>query len=279
MITFCAIPKPFEGLYERLQHNAIKGWLTVLSPNQIVLVGDDFGVADVARAYGCRHVSCQVNDFGTPVLSDVFARVAEVAETPYLGFVNADILIDPRVTDVLQVVMATFSKGFLGVARRWNMDVDTWLDFSSPACFVELKHQAHLKGDLYPPVGMDFFVFPKHLFDDMPPFSIGWPGAKYDNWMIWYARSVQMPVVDMTNGFTLIHQNHPGGSGADPDRYVEHWRNLRFCGGYGHCYDIYDATHVLTSDMAFRKPSPQKTGVLWRRRIQRCRDLWRFELL
>ncbi len=279
-LTLCSIPKPFTGIYAALQHNALQNWIQRVPPHCIFLFGDDEGVAEAAAQYGCRHFPCQVNDWGTPLLSDVFSRAAAAANTPLLAFINADILLG----ETLDVAMnklswVMFPQGFLGVARRWNLEMPLSIDMSDPNSFRLLQDQAFAANDLYPPVGMDLFVFPKGFFADMPPFSIGWPGAKYDNWMLWYARSQKLPVVDMTAGVTLIHQNHPGFSEESDGRYVEHWRNLRFAGGYGHCYDIADATHVLMQDMSVGHRSSVRFWMTLRRFIQRWRDVCRFELM
>jgi hypothetical protein len=167
----------------------------------------------------------------------------------------------------------------LAVARRWNLDIDEDCDLSQSDTFLKLKNKAFAANDLYPPVGMDLFVFPRTFFAAMPPFSIGWPGAKYDNWMLWYARSQGISVVDMTAAVTLIHQNHPGISGDSPGRYVEHWRNLRFAGGYGRCYDLGDVSHVLDANLKLVRHVSRRYRMWLRRVLQRGRDLCRFELM
>ena len=280
ILTLCSIPKPFTGIYERLQHNALQNWVQRVAPEDIFLFGDEEGVAAAAKRYGCRHFPCQSNDFGTPIISDVFRRAAATAQTPFLAFVNADILLGESLQSAIADLASSVfpSSGFLGVSRRWNLEMPEGIDVSDPDSFAVLETQALEANDLYPPVAMDLFVFPKTLFATMPPFSIGWPGAKYDNWMLWYARSKGVPVVDMTAGVTLIHQNHPGFScGEDRARYVEHWRNLRFAGGYGHCYDMGDATHVLASDFAVTRQRSVRFFLQMRRLVQRVRDICRFE--
>jgi len=282
IITLCSIPKAFTGIYARLQHNALQNWIRVLAPQHIILFGDELGVAEAAQRYGCQHQPCQVNDWGTPILSDVLTRAASVAKTPYLAFVNADILLEENMQETLRSLsmQKTLSKkGFLGVARRWNLDIDEDADLSHSDSFLKLKEQAFAANDLYPAVGMDLFVFPRLFFANMPAFSIGWPGAKYDNWMLWYARAQGLSVVDLTQAITLVHQNHPGFSGEVPGKYVEHWRNLRFAGGYGRCYDLGDVTHAFAEDLQLIRHVSRRYGLWLRRILQRCRDLCRFELM
>jgi hypothetical protein len=51
----------------------------------------------------------------------------------------------------------------------------------------------------------------------VPPFAVGRPG--WDNWMIYRARLLRIPVVDATRAITAIHPRHgyehvPEGTGA-----------------------------------------------------------------
>ena len=75
----------------------------------------------------------------------------------------------------------------------WYAGAGTWI-LPNRSIFHRLLPLNRLKKPLYK---KDNFIrrwewtclsFQKPLFTKMPPFSIGWPGAKYDNWMIWYAK-------------------------------------------------------------------------------------------
>jgi hypothetical protein len=55
-ITIFAIPKAFRGHIGVIQRNAIEAWTQMRPAPQVLLFGDDEGVADVARDLGVRHV-------------------------------------------------------------------------------------------------------------------------------------------------------------------------------------------------------------------------------
>jgi len=55
-------------------------------------------------------------------------------------------------------------------------------------------------------IGLDYFIFPCGLFRDIPPFAVGRPA--WDNWLVYKARSLGLPVIDATKMVTAIHQNH-----------------------------------------------------------------------
>ena len=50
------------------------------------------------------------------------------------------------------------------------------------------------RGRPHLPAGSDYFLFPRHLFAEIPEFAIGRAG--WDNWMIYQARRQGWPVVD-----------------------------------------------------------------------------------
>jgi hypothetical protein len=69
-----------------------------------------------------------------------------------------------------------------------------------------LRGQALQQGRLRGYAALDYFVFPKGLFDPLPPFLIG--RANFDNWLVWRARSRGHAVVDATPSVVAIHQSH-----------------------------------------------------------------------
>src|SRR5689334_11123794 len=90
-LTFFTIPKPFEGHVATIQLNAIRSWTRV---GDVVVFGDDLGVADAARSAGARHVPAIArNEYGTPLVADAFARVEELSDAEALCYVNADIVL------------------------------------------------------------------------------------------------------------------------------------------------------------------------------------------
>src|SRR6185295_3255897 len=87
MVTFFTVPKSFVGSTKIIQDNAIGSWNRLGSGCDIVLFGNDPGVADAAQRHKTRHEPFTLrNELGTPLLSDVFHRMDVLARHPIVAF-------------------------------------------------------------------------------------------------------------------------------------------------------------------------------------------------
>jgi hypothetical protein len=246
MFTLFALPKAFSGHTAVIQRNALGSWVRLRPHAEVVLFGDDAGVAEAARQFGVRHVPTIVrNEFGTPLVSDLFERAASVAAHDILCYTNADIIFT---WDLPEGVAAArrWRADFLLAGRRFN------LDLHEPIAFEEgwdrrLRARAQKEADLQDEWWIDYFVFRRGTLAAMPPFAIGRPA--WDNWLIYHARHQRIPVIDATGTITAIHQRHdyrhvPEGTG-DHWRGPESDRNLALTGGVDCTYNLLDASHRL----------------------------------
>ena len=215
MITLFAIPKPYTGSTAVIQRNALKSWTRLGPAVEILLLGSDEGVAEAAARAGARHVEdIETTEFGTPLLSSAFALAREASTRRLLAYVNADVMLLPDFPDAIQRIRPA---SFLCLGRRWNVDLDTPFDFG-PGYEKRLGALAHGHGELAPPDAIDYFVFDRAgPLTALPPFVVGRPG--WDNWMIYRARRLRIPVIDATRAITAIHPRHgyehvPKGTGA-----------------------------------------------------------------
>jgi hypothetical protein len=249
-ITLFSLPKPFVGLFDVIQQNAIQSWTRLVGDTTVVLFGDEPGTAEVATKQGCVHSSdVRRNDLGTPLINDLFTHTSRMAKTRWMAYVNGDIILPPNLPELIDRISAQMDGPFVLACRRWNIDWDTPIDFSQSDWLDRLDANTRGRRELYGVNGMDLFIFPTGFYDEMPPFAIGWPGAKYDNWLVWYARHQRVPVIDISHATMIFHQNHPSGGGADhPEKFREHFDSLKLIGGYGNCYDIRDASHRALAD-------------------------------
>ena len=120
MLTLFSIPKPFAGHIATVQWNALRSW-SALPGVQVVLVGDEAGVAAAAHEAGVAHVGgIAVNDYGTPLLDDVFSRVEAIANEPLRCFVNADIVLSEDLLDAARAVAETAPPSSLSVRRSMS---------------------------------------------------------------------------------------------------------------------------------------------------------------
>lgn len=275
MFTLFSIPKAFKGHDGIIQRNAIGSWAQLQPRPEILLFGRDEGTADVARELGLQHIpDVATNDFGTPLLDDLFHKAEAAARYPTLAYVNADIILLSDFLRSVDIVQKQLPKSLL-VSKRINLDVPEPLAFA-PGWEEALKLRAKTTGvdDHYSSI--DIFLFSKCMYADIPGFAIGrlW----FDHWLIKAVRLQNLPVIDASLVSPLIHQRHdynhvPGG--ADQVwRGQEAARNFQLYGGIEHAYTLLDVTHELTPGGAirrvrFRKPLFKMRTFAWKLFVER----------
>ena len=250
MITFFSTPKPFAGLSDLIQRNALRSWRRLHPDVEVILFGDDEGADVVAREFGLRHVpDVARNEFGTKRLDDMFAKAQILARNDLLCYINCDILLLPDFCAALERVKSRHER-FLMVGRRWDMDITDPVDFSASAWSQTVGALARTKGVQQPGHAVDYFVFQRGLYPDMPPLVIGriW----WDHWLVWKAGREGADVVDVSECVLAVHQNHgygyhpAGAKGVWTDRQAQ--LNFQVAGGRWHLHTIDDATHLLRRD-------------------------------
>jgi hypothetical protein len=252
VLTLFSIPKPFRGHIAVIQRNAIRSWTLLRPACEVILFGDDEGVAAAAADLGVRHFPTVArNEYGTPLVSDVFARAQRHAGRDRLCYINADIIV---MNDLLRAVSRVRMQRSLILGQRWDLDVTALWKFEDPAWETKLREDVSRHGSLHPYTGVDYFIFPRGLWGEIPAFAVG--RVVYDNWLIWRARSLGVPVVDVTRAVTCVHQNHDrtyaslGAASPDArDDYqtgVEARSNLELAGGWRHVFTLRNATWMLT---------------------------------
>jgi hypothetical protein len=251
MITFFTIPKPFVGRFDVIQRNAIGSW-TALRPRPEVLVfGDEIGTSEACRELGVTHVpGIRVSNFGTPLLSDAFARAQGTSSRQFLCYSNSDIILLSDFTRAASWGHALGAR-FLTVGRRWDLAVEGSIDFKSD---WEAGLRAHLEatGRLHAAWGVDLFLFPRRMVPSgtFPDFAVGRIG--WDNWFIRWARSNRIPVVDVTSVSWIIHQDHDYShydGGREASRTGPEARlNRKLAGNLSTHFDVDAATHVVNAN-------------------------------
>lgn len=231
-ITIFTAPKPFTNPHIAiLQRNAIQSWLALGPAVDVILVGEEEGLAEAAAELGVRHLpNVARNALGTPLIPSIFDLARQASNAPLLAYVNADIILLPDFVETCRQA-AQFKREFLVVGQRWDLEVTELLDFSGDWA-ARLQARCRESGKLHARMGSDYFVFPRALFADMPAFAIGRAG--WDNWMIYHARRSGWLVIDGTESAQIIHQNHdyshlPGGQ--PHYKLPETFENIRLAGG------------------------------------------------
>lgn len=264
MITLCSIPKAFHGHFGVIQHNALQSWRQLEPTLPIVLFGDEAGTAKVAAEIGARHVpDVPRNEFGTPRLDGVLELAEQFAETESVCYLNADIILLPDFLTAARDV-ARRKRQFLMVGQRYDLDITERLRFD-PGWHVPLRHAIEAHGQLGDPTHIDYFVYNRRLWRNIPPFAIG--RFCWDNWLIYEARRRHVLVIDATPSITAIHQRHDyrhaagGYKGARFGPEARHNRQL--AGDRRHLYTIWDSTHVLRGGALERREQSGLGGGIW----------------
>ena len=254
MISFFTTAKPFSGHSRIIQRNALQSWKRLHPDVEVILFGDDPGAAEVSAELGLRHhPEVQCNEYGTKRLGYMFARAQDIARHDLLCYINCDIILFKDFARALARVHAAHSS-FLMVGRRWDIDIDHPIDFHEHGVDERLQQLALQKGVLRTPDAVDYFAFPRGLYEDVPELVVGriW----WDHWLVWKARQLRADVVDVSRQVTAIHQNHgyayhpAGAKGVWQDEQA--FRNYQLAGGKWHLYTIADATHILDTDTEHR---------------------------
>jgi len=269
VLTVFAVPKPFAGHIGVIQRNAVRSWRALHPECQILLCGDEAGSAEAAFELGVeRLLDVDTNEFGTPLLSSVFASVEMRADHDLLCYVNADMLLFPDLVDAVRRVTGACDR-FLVVGETFDLEVSR--DLAVDAAEAQrLEERARAEGTRRGRKAIDFFVFRRGTLGEVLDFAVGRPC--WDNWVIWRARSLRMPVVDVTDVATVIHQSHEYG-------HVQHVRGSRWEGPEGDAnfelmrweerrFSLDDATHVALQDGGL---APKKTSLQHRIRTELVR--------
>jgi hypothetical protein len=259
--TLFSTPKKFDGHIAVIQRNAIASWTRMNPTPEVILFGTDAGTAEIASEFGLRHVpTVKCNEWGTPLVSDLFAQAQQLATGTAVCYVNADIILFDDFAQAISRV-ASCSDNFLMVGRRTDLNITEPINFQSDWA-TQLRNRARREGKLQIARSIDYFAFSRGLYPPMPPLAIGrfW----WDNWLLWKARSLHAKVVDATKAVLVIHQNHDyshttyGPSKAELMASEECIRNARltceqnpsdYDDGYfwRYAYTIDDANYQLTS--------------------------------
>jgi hypothetical protein len=245
-LTIFTAPKPFTNPHINLiQRNAIQSWCALGADVQVILVGHEPGMAELAQDLSLLHlpdVAC--NEKGTPLISSIFELARSASQGLLLAYINADVMLLPDFLDTAHLVGAQ-AQPFLVVGQRWDLDVRDPLSFG-PGWSEVLKERVARHGRLHQPSGSDYFLYPRDCYTNLPPFAVGRAG--WDNWMIYYARKQGWRVIDASQSITAIHQDHdyshlPGGQ---PHYHLpESNHNTALAGGKRAIFSVRDANYVL----------------------------------
>lgn len=258
MYTIFTNPRPFKGNFELLQRNAIKSWMNLSAKPEIFLFEDEEKTTSkVAQEYGLKCIDgFKCDEFGTPLLSDVFEKVRQNAKNKIIVQVNADIVLTDSFSKAIEKIAAIMEKRpFFMSGRRWDLDVSEPINFEDSQWQKKIIERAKTKGRLHGLSGMDYWVLPANFPFAIPAFVVGRPGM--DSWLVYKSRKAGMPVIDATLIVDIVHQNHNYPQKKKDFFEAEKKMNLKLAGGFLNMMTLREANFLLAEKGLERPEFPR----------------------
>ena len=222
-------------------------------------MGNDRGVREFCDEHNFKHIpEIETNKYGTPLISSIFETAEHNAKYDTLAYVNSDIILFNSFKECVKTI--TYKK-YLLIGQRWDVDVEELIDFTNHNYKIELKKKIKDHGRLHAKTGIDYFVFPKNFFKNIPKFAIG--RTSWDNWLVFNARLNKHPVINGTQSIDIIHQNHDYGNfivnnKLDTKKYkkgIESEINSKLAGGDRYSFNLNDCTHNFINNKIIKENS------------------------
>lgn len=257
LLTVVAAPKPFgkNAHIDMIQRNCIIACKNLAPEVEFVLVGYEEGIENTANELGVKcYTNVRTTPQGTPLVSSIFELARSVNNSPLLSIINADNLIFPDYLRLAQALLLHEDK-FLACGERWNFnitsDVQVGEDWQGKLK-EKLIHEGKRSSLEF---AMDYFIFPRQCFIEIPDFAIGRSG--WDNWMVYTARKKGWKVIDVSEAIVVGHENHdyshlPGGK--PPYRLPETLENIRLAGGKYHLFLRHDVNWIMDKNLNLSRP-------------------------
>jgi hypothetical protein len=260
MLTIFGLPKAFEGQFKLIQENAVRSWARLSPRPEIILFGDDTGTREMATEIGARHEPEVVrNEWGTPLIGNIFARAQENSSNQVMCYLNSDIIVMSSLITATRTLLETYpDRPFLGVARKSKLVMTEAIDFA-PGWEEGLAARAKEVGD-YPTYDSDLFVFRRGLWRDVPDFAIG--RCYWTQWLMYKARTANVDMIDLTAEVVNIESDHDYSHARSTGHSrrlsgVEYETNRKLFRGCKY-YTTVNSTRVLTEHGLIAPPAKNR---------------------
>tara|TARA_B100001175_G_scaffold76821_1_gene64185 strand:+ start:9911 stop:10768 length:858 start_codon:yes stop_codon:yes gene_type:complete len=228
MVTIFTFPRPFKEPFLNAQKNAINSWKKIHPDVEIYLINDEENSSKAfAKKNGIKCIDGKFSEFGTPLLKDALEKIKQLAKHKDILFFNTDIIYIDGMLKSINKIHDSYEEYFV-VGRRVNIDLDQKIDFNNKnykSTLVDLYN----KGDMHGLSGLDYWLFSKNLFEDIPNFRIGKPG--YDSWLLANAHKKQIPTIDASKAIRILHQNHDYPQKKSKSYTIEYDINIKLLEG------------------------------------------------
>jgi hypothetical protein len=248
MITIFSPMRPFHGNIGDVQLNAIRSWLAIRPPCEVILIDDEEGTTRGAIAGLDVQVISEVkrSRLGAPLLDDLLKTGAKFARHEIMAYITADVLLSPNcATEILKCHQLMQGRPYLAVGARVDLLRALTINFDHENWFDEVNSAVKSHGKPHGHTALDLWVYPRSLDFGCPPFPIG--RCATDGWIVYKARRDGIPVIDVTQAISLVHQLHDRPATRSP---LFHEEQLE-------CVYLFDniaenAMSLLDADWIFR---------------------------
>ena len=208
LITIFAIPKPFDTNTDLIQRNAINSWSRLGPDVEVLLIGDETGIAQTAAELEVRHLGgIEFNQHGTPLVSSAFQIAHRETSSPFLVYCNCDVILMPDFVDAIKSLGAQEScPEFVAFGQRTDLKLEQEIDFDQQQQVEQLLLHCDRDGKPASNACKEYFIFNRELYNDVPEFAIG--RGNWDNWMIHFAKQQNIPAISLSDVVRVIHQEH-----------------------------------------------------------------------
>ncbi|CAH1788226.1 unnamed protein product, partial [Owenia fusiformis] len=222
-LTICTTFSENEEMRFQVQNNTLLNWNYIKSnlKTNIVVYSNSTEHAENCKTFDCdiSPLIPQLTISKRPMLREMFLDMEKRYASKFYGYCNGDILFNGKELKntfeaILNFAEQNFINGYLILGSRHQVNFQHFRDgkrefkkinIGDENEIMELTKTENSFIDKHRGA-YDFFFARKSGFPwaEIPPFVVSQAG--FDSWMMIYANKMEIPVIDVTNTLTAVHQ-------------------------------------------------------------------------
>jgi hypothetical protein len=259
MITLFSTTKPLSSTDAILSlKRACASWKLLDGVSQIILFGNDFGVKEFAHEHNIEYYPDIEYSDNLPLLSAIFNKIELVTRNDIVMYTNSDIVLDGNLNKIIEAIKINSGyRDFYCTGRRWITDKKFEI-ITGDDKFSSLAKNA-MKMNFDRPTAMDYFVFKKDFFRNIPDFRIA--RTCYDGWLLSEARRRNAICYDLSYSLKAFHQDHEYLNSINGKNEVYNGeiaiKNQKMLNGYQNFHTVDSIVNLVIGDKIFYNKSKQ----------------------
>jgi hypothetical protein len=140
--------------------------------------------------------------FGLPLVKSIFEETYKNYDRDVYVFLNSDILLEKKFLEIIQKINLD---EFLLIGRRIDVFGAPKINYLTQSKDEIEKLLSNCDSEIHSILGIDYFAFSKNYWNlkKMPNFMIA--RARFDHWLIGFAKSIKKPVIDISDVWKPLH--------------------------------------------------------------------------